>query len=307
MLWGYIGPLPAPLVPNWEPFSWQDGIVQVVFTALPCNWLQCQENTLDPVELEWLQDGIALHTLGGPPPERPPQVDFEYDEFDHGYLYRSSERGSDTGAWNVGRVALWPNALFTGDERSCRLEWRVPMNDTTTLNVAWFFDKVAPGTRLPDKKRFYWYGPTKDEDDDPITSHLLNRKFTIWMHQPAIVDRTKEYLSEGDKGIVIYRDKLFSQIALIADGGEPKAVIRDARDNLRLKLPYVRREPPPVIIAPKVKHGGYQEPQAEDAPPPEPPPAPVIDHEAFPYVAGQPEDAAEAYKFVRESWAGRDG
>ncbi|HLF79919.1 MAG TPA: Rieske 2Fe-2S domain-containing protein [Dehalococcoidia bacterium] len=307
MLWGYLGPLPAPLVPDWEPFSWEDGIVQIVFTPLTCNWLQCQENTLDPVELEWLQDGIALHALGGPAPERPRDVDFEYDEFDHGFLYLSGERGAPANPRSIGRVALWPNALFTGDERSCRFEWRVPMNDTTTWNVAWFFERAAPGADLPEKQRFHWYAPTKDDDEDPITSHLLNRKFTIWMHQPAIVDRSKEYLTQGDRGIVMYRDKLFSQIALIADGGEPKAVLRDPEANRRLTLPFVSAEPPPVIIAPKVKHGGYQDDASQDQPPPEPPPPPVIDHESFPYVAGQPDDAAEAYQRVRRTWLEGNG
>jgi len=306
MLWAYIGPQPAPLVPEWEPFSWQDGIVQVVFTVLPCNWLQCQENALDPVELEWLQDGIALHALGGPAPERPGLVDFEYDEFEYGYLYRSAEKGTDKSIpWHVGRVALWPNALFAGDRRSCRFEWRVPMNDSTTMNVAWFFDAAAPNAELPEQRDFFWFAPTKDDEEEPITSHLLNRKFTIWMHQPTIVDRSKEFLTDGDKGVITYRGKLFSQIALIADGGEPKAVLRDPNDNSHLALPFVPETPPPVVIAPKVKRGGYQEEPSPDDPPPEPPPPTVIDHEAFPYVAGQPEDAAEAYRKVRDSWGGR--
>ena len=42
------GPQPAPLVPNWEPFTWKNGFVQIVFAEIPCNWLQCQENSIDP-------------------------------------------------------------------------------------------------------------------------------------------------------------------------------------------------------------------------------------------------------------------
>ena len=52
--WAYLGPQPAPLLPNWEPFTWKNGFVQIVFAKIPCNWLQCQENSIDPVHFEWM-------------------------------------------------------------------------------------------------------------------------------------------------------------------------------------------------------------------------------------------------------------
>ncbi len=54
LLWAYLGPQPAPLVPDWEAFSWKNGFVQIVFADVPCNWLQCQENSIDPVHFEWM-------------------------------------------------------------------------------------------------------------------------------------------------------------------------------------------------------------------------------------------------------------
>ena len=35
MLWAYLGPEPAPLVPNWEPFTWKNGFVQIVLADDP--------------------------------------------------------------------------------------------------------------------------------------------------------------------------------------------------------------------------------------------------------------------------------
>src|SRR5205814_2768881 len=35
LIWAYLGPQPAPLVPNWEPFSWQNGFRQIVFAEVP--------------------------------------------------------------------------------------------------------------------------------------------------------------------------------------------------------------------------------------------------------------------------------
>src|SRR5262249_61983449 len=56
LLWAYMGPDPAPELPVWEPFTWKNGFVEVVGCDVPCNWLQCQENSIDPVHFEWMHD-----------------------------------------------------------------------------------------------------------------------------------------------------------------------------------------------------------------------------------------------------------
>ena len=38
LLWAYIGPPPAPELPDWEPFHWANGFVQAVLAEVPCNW-----------------------------------------------------------------------------------------------------------------------------------------------------------------------------------------------------------------------------------------------------------------------------
>ncbi len=60
LLWAYLGPQPAPLLPDWEPFSWKNGFVQIVFAEVPCNWLQAQENSIDPVHFEWMHENWSL-------------------------------------------------------------------------------------------------------------------------------------------------------------------------------------------------------------------------------------------------------
>ncbi len=277
MIWAYLGPEPAPLIPDWEPFSWQDGLVQVVLSVLHCNWLQCQENTLDGVDLELFVDALQRAAESGQPPPLPP-LDFAFDEFEHGFVVRPGA-GADA---SVSKTSLWPNGLFSGDSRSCRLEWRVPIDDETTLNLAWFFDRAAPGSQAATAPAVhYWYAPPREaETGEAIRTHQLNKKFAIWLNQAPIVDRTREHLSEGDAGVVMLRNKLFSQIGLIQDGGEPKALIYDPAQNQKLRLPETT-----ALFA--------------DAPD-----APEI---AFPYLAGQPDDVAESYRKVVESWRQRDG
>ena len=74
LLWAYLGPPPAPLVPDWEPFTWSNGFVQIVFTEIPCNWFQCQENSIDPVHFEWLHGNWGQRCAGsrGNRPPHPP-------------------------------------------------------------------------------------------------------------------------------------------------------------------------------------------------------------------------------------------
>ena len=56
LLWAYFGPLPAPELPVWEMFTRTQGFCESVISAVPCNWLQCQENAIDPVHFEWLHE-----------------------------------------------------------------------------------------------------------------------------------------------------------------------------------------------------------------------------------------------------------
>ena len=53
ILWAYLGPKPAPLVPDYD-FLVEPGYKQIVYAEIPCNWFQCQENSIDPVHFEWL-------------------------------------------------------------------------------------------------------------------------------------------------------------------------------------------------------------------------------------------------------------
>jgi 5,5'-dehydrodivanillate O-demethylase len=285
MIWAYLGPEPAPLIPDWEPFSWQDGLVQVVLSVLHCNWLQCQENTMDGIDMEVFEElFLEASQTGTPPPI--PEADFEFDEFEHGFLVRNT-LGSQP---SVTKTSIWPNALFAGDTRSCRIEWRVPIDDETTLNLAWFIDRPAPNAtiELPERMR-YWYAPTREEETgEALRTHRLNKKFAVWLNQPSIVDRTKEVLMEVDEGVVAFRNKLFSQMALISDGGEPKGLVYDPSLNQRLHLPFTEPvAPPDEVAAPAISHeeGGQGNEAME-----------------FPWLAGQPEEVAEAYRKVIETW-----
>ena len=241
MLWTYMGPQPAPLVPNWEPFTWDNGFQQIVFADVPCNWFQCQENSCDPVHFEWMHRNWSS-VLKGDRRYGPTHLELAFDEFEFGHIYRRvrEDTDKDNQHWTVGATALWPNAFFLGDH----IEWRVPVDDENTLSVTWMFHRV-PTDREPfvQERIPYWKGPVKDEFGNWITSHVMNQDIVAWAGQGAIADRTQEHLGKSDFGIAMMRRAFEANMKLIeTGGGDPKAVIRDPEFNRCVELPIKHRE-----------------------------------------------------------------
>ena len=257
LLWAYLGPAPAPLVPDWDLFH-QPGYKQIVFSEIPCNWFQGQENSIDPVHFEWLHSNWSAAQRGDAT-RAPRHLKLAFEEFEWGFTYRRvrEDTTEDDELWTVGRVCLWPNCLYTG-----KFEWRVPIDDERTLHVAWFNDPV-PGTAPFEQPRIpYWHGPIQDPTTGRwITSHIMNQDFVAWIGQGAIADRTKEHLGESDRGVILLRRRMLEEAGIAGRGGDPKAVIRDAAKNVRLPLPTIREGRgapvrPPDAPRPMVFHAG---------------------------------------------------
>ena len=234
ILWAYMGPNPAPLVPDYDVFS-DSGYKQIIFTEIPCNWFQCQENSIDPVHLEWLHGRWSHYLTNGARREPKAHIKVGFGEFDWGLSYhRVSEGGNEEDEqWTVGRVCLWPNALYTG-----HFEWRVPIDDENTLSVAWFNNPV-PGDEPFEQERIpYWTSPLVDEETGRwIDTHVMNQDYIAWVGQKALADRTQEHLGGSDGGIIMMRRRMLEEARIVADGGEPKAIIRDPKKNHQLYLP----------------------------------------------------------------------
>jgi 5,5'-dehydrodivanillate O-demethylase oxygenase subunit len=241
LVWAYLGPEPRPLLPDWEFFSWPNGFRQIVKAEIPCNWFQCQENSIDPVHFEWTHSNWSLRLNGQTGPYTPPHLKVDFEEFEYGFQYKriradTSERDD---LWTIGRVCLWPNALFTGNH----IEWRVPIDNENTLSITWAF------TRVPQEREPYvqeriptWEGPIADENTGRwITSHVMNQDFVTWVGQGRIADRSREYLGPSDRGIVMIRRRFLRDLETVARGGDPKAVIRDPIQNRRIRLPIADR------------------------------------------------------------------
>ena len=235
MLWAYLGPDPAPLVPDWEYYH-LNGYKQVIMSYIPCNWMQCQENSIDPVHFEWLHSNWSEELKGGG--ERAPtHLKLGFDEFEYGFVYRRvrEDTTEEDELWTTGRVCFWPNALFTGF-----FEYRVPIDDENTLSIA-IFNNPVPGDEPFEQERIpYWYSPIKDEKTGRwLSSHIMNQDFIAWVGQGTQSDRQNEHLGESDRGVIMMRRKMLEQAEVVADGGDPKGVIRDPEQNDKIYLPRV--------------------------------------------------------------------
>jgi len=242
LLWAYLGPEPAPLIPDWEPFSWKNGFVQVFFAELPCNWLQCQENAIDPVHLEWMHLNWSVRQSGRTGPYSPRHLKIAFEETEYGFVYRriTEATSEKDDLWTLGRVTLWPNGFYAADH----FDWHTPVDDRTTLRVSWAF------ARVPHEKEPFeqpqpvpsWRGPVKDADGRWLEHRPVNQDFVALAGQGPIADRTREHLAASDQGIILLRRRLLAELEAVAAGAEPKALLRDPARNQRIRLPCPNRQ-----------------------------------------------------------------
>ena len=282
LLWAYLGPDPAPLVPTWEPFTFNNGFVQIVFSVVPCNWFQCQENSLDPVHFEWMHANWTMRLKGIEGPYSPAHLKVDFEEFDYGFRYLRVREDTDENnpLWTIGRCCLWPNCLFTGDH----FEWRVPIDDENTLSVGWFFNRVPQGREpyiqdsIPS-----WTSPLTDPETGRwIDTHVMNQDFIAWVGQGTFADRTKETLGKSDKGIAMLRKQFFDDMELIDNSkNDPKGIVRDPNINECIQLPIMNRKrfleglTPEELADPHDIHGRSTK--------------------RFVFLAGQPQEVWETY------------
>ncbi len=237
LVFAYLGPQPTPLLPLWEPLAAGNVACDIALTELPCNWLQCQENSLDPVHTEWLHSYWTRYQqlAAGKPVEvrgeTAPHERIRFDLFDHGIIKRRVLRGlgEEHDLWKVGHPILFPNILQVGSPQKITMQFRVPVDDENTLHVSIYIFRAADGAVVPRQDPVpYYYNPLVGEDGRFITDVTFNQDYMAWVSQGAIARRDLEKLGESDRGIIFFRKMLKEQMDIVADGGEPMNVFRGA-------------------------------------------------------------------------------
>ncbi len=240
IVWAYFGPQPAPCFPDWDFFSARVHKVVNVH-EVPCNWLQCQENSLDPIHFEWLHDywtwARESRRPGSDANAEPPirtHLRIEFEEFEWGFRYRRLRDGDSEAEadWAIGRVSLWPNAFYAG-----AVTWYVPIDDENTLVVGLLPFALPDDEPLEQDRIPTWHAPITDEAGNPRTDSLYNQDTATWTGQGRIADRTEERLGESDRGVIMFRRRLLEEVLALAPGRDPKGILRDEGRNRRIELP----------------------------------------------------------------------
>ena len=250
LVFAYMGPDPAPLLPNYDVMAQREGVLREAYIAvLPCNWLQCMENSVDPVHLEWLHGVYGAHRakLEGRRDaiaeslavyDRHKEIGF--DEFERGIIKRRvyGNTTKESPKWTVGHPVLFPNILQQGGGGRYLFQYRVPIDDSHTWHVEltsyWFPEDIE----VPEQDVVpYTNIELKNPDGTWRSNDTIAQDHAAWILQGPIMDRAAERLGESDRGVILYRKMLDEQAAAVEDGAEPLNVIRDPAENVMIHVP----------------------------------------------------------------------
>ena len=251
LVWAYLGPPPAPLLPPWDLFVMPNALRQIGVMRLNCNWLQCHENTGDPAHSAWLHGHLfqyilqkqgklaeraadgALHTLHsriatGVGIESLYVNPTRYG-MEKGIRY-SQALGADRDRVSRHSTVIFPFFTQTGGPGQVRQEFqiRVPVDDTNTYHINYGCYLAPEGVTAPEQEIIPWYEvPLFDEAGRPILDFVLAQDAHAWISQGEICDRTQEHLGRTDLPIVFMRRQFDEQLRIVEDGGDPMNVFRD--------------------------------------------------------------------------------
>jgi len=231
LVWTYLGPQPAPLLPRFHGYIKDKFDRTISFKMLPCNWVQCMDNSMDPVHFEFLHAHYGKYyneRHGKPAPMNlAHHLKIDFDVFEYGIFKRRLLEGEaeDCDDWTRGHPVLFPNVLFVGN-----YQIRVPVDDTHTLHILYSFRKRPEGAEPK---------PNQVSHDAVMYNQLgivdapavIMQDEMGWIGQGPISDRTQEHLATSDKGVILYHNLILENIAKVERGEDPMGVVRDPAKN----------------------------------------------------------------------------
>lgn len=246
LVWAYLGPQPAPLLPRYEHMV-RDGWEQDVgISRLPCNWLQVAENTLDPLHVEYLHMKYTNYVrarLGLSPVAVRHHRKVEYELFEYGIVKKRLWEGDteESEEWRIGHPQLFPGtAVVPYDADWVQYQIRVPVDDANTLYF-WMNCRRREAGNAPQVEVPVWDNPWQTADGKFMPEVLNAQDMMVMVTQGDITDHAAENLGESDRGVALYRRTLLEQLDRVERGEDPLGVIRDpARNAPWIELPIER-------------------------------------------------------------------
>jgi 5,5'-dehydrodivanillate O-demethylase oxygenase subunit len=242
LVWVYMGPSPAPLIPHYDLFVWNDCLREIGQVRLPCNFVQIMENSVDPHHVEWLHGRFAAYARGDGATALFTQhaVKIGFDNFEYGIIKRRLVEGQteDSDSWKIGHPLVFPNMLRVGGGGSNQMQIRVPIDDTATQIYYYTSYRAENGKKPRPQSEIPLYEiPLRHPDGSYALDVTDVQDLVMWASQGPIVDRTKERLGRSDVGVAQLRKLYFSEMEKVEQGQDPLAVVRDPAKNHCIDLP----------------------------------------------------------------------
>ena len=264
LIWAYLGPTPAPLLPRYEFVVREDYDHDIGISRMPCNWLQVAENTMDPVHIEYLHMGYTNYVrkrkgLSTVPLRKHKKLAFE--PFEYGIIKKRlwEGDGDDSPEWTIGHPQIFPaTAQVSYHNGWVQFQIRVPVDDTNTI-IYWYNCRPHKVGEPPQKEVPLWENPWANEEGKYMPDQLNAQDMMVMISQGEITDHTLEHLGRSDRGVALYRATLLQQIDRVERGEDPLGVVRDPAKN----TPWI-----PLPIEPELSFAfnGVQASAAYDAP-----------------------------------------
>src|SRR5918992_1891190 len=244
LLYAYLGPAPAPLLPRWDVLVWQRGKRWIVKeSVIDCNWLQPMENSVDPSHLFWLH-GETAHLM---PRVKKYAEQHEFIRFEYGIDKRRTTLPLATGEGPMrdAHPLLFPTVLRhvapydNGASQRHNLQIRVPVDDRHTQVFRVNFVPSDADVSLPDAPVPWRYTALKNGPREYRMDMVPAQDSMAWETQGPITDRTTERLGTGDEGVIMLRKLLREQIEIVRHGGQPMGLVRDPEKNRIIELAVI--------------------------------------------------------------------
>jgi 5,5'-dehydrodivanillate O-demethylase len=240
LVWAYVGPDPAPLLPRFDVYV-MDGFRDIGWADIPCNYVQVMENAVDPHHVEHLHgryfefvgrhEGFEAPASFGKKHQR-----IGFDAFEWGIIKRRVLAGAseDNDDWKVGHPLVFPYNMRVGGGGIHQMQIRVPINRTTTRFMLYTvhapegYEPVAQD-RIPDYEI-----PVFDERGNHVVNYVEGQDIMAWVTQGPITDRTTEHLGRSDIGVSLLRKMFRQSMQAVAKGEDPLGVIREPHERIDL-------------------------------------------------------------------------
>jgi phenylpropionate dioxygenase-like ring-hydroxylating dioxygenase large terminal subunit len=206
-----------------------------------CNWLQLEENAMDPIHTAVLHSGFSgvqftdIYSII-------PQIAFEETAFGMKYIRtaklpngRTFRREQDNFMPNARSVAdnITPDNPHT--QRSTLIGWWVPVDDSHTLGFHIEAVRNVNGERKASNFLIAREGRTSGTQEEhrsyEDTQRYPDDKQAQESQRPIAV-HALEHLGATDRGVTMFRNLLRRSLKAIAAGQDPQGIIRDPNNRV---------------------------------------------------------------------------